>query len=651
MALLPVATTRTSTPLANQRLLFQLNSDQLALQEKFDQLSTGRRVLRVSDDPAAAGRAISLQRGIDRSDQLLRNANATEAFYQSTDSALARVDNALIEARGTAVSAAQNILSDDERAAYSETIQQTLNSVFAAGNGLFRDHPLLGGILENGNALERDGDTVLFRGTEAIGRTHLGGGIEAALNVNAPQSLGLLSTFMEGQPLGAGLDARTRLVDMKAGAGVSAGVIRVSDGNEFQEVDLSRAATVGDLEDILDEVSIGGRRLSLTISNDAVRLEYSDGLPGTLAVSDPAGSTLASDLGLLNEEGFIAPPLIGTGLAPRVTTETEIADLNFGAGLNLADGIQIKRGNEVFDIELDEAETLGDVLIAINRSGADVRAELNEANGSLVLKAQRSGVDYSIGESGGVAAEQLGIRTATGDTRLPDLGRGRGIVLNGEGDDLVINRPDGIAIGISLEGVETIDEVMDLIRNHPDNQDTLRLLVSLNDFGNGIQLQAPPGAGNISVEQPGLSNAGTRLGLIPPGETIGTGAVDGSVNRLVGEDYSPRDAGGAIDTLLRMQKAVRTGDIPEIERLQQRLDVDLDRASRTRGRVGVWSQNLQELQQVNESESLLMTEQRSNEIDADLAQVISEMNARQTALEASMRLIGQTAQLTVLNYL
>lgn len=651
MALLPVATTRTSTPLANQRLLFQLNSDQIALQQKFDQLSTGRRVLRVSDDPAAAGRAISLQRGIDRSDQLLRNATATQAFYQSTDSALARIDNSLIEARGTAVSAAQNILSEDERAAFSESIQQTLNSVFAAGNGLFRDHPLLGGILENGNALEWDGDSVLFKGTEAIGQTHLGGGIEAALNVNAPQSLGLLSTFMEGEPLGAGLDDRTRLVDMKAGLGVNAGVIRISDGNEFQEVDLSRAATVQDVEDILDNVSLGGRLLSFSVSSDSVQLEYSDGLPGTLAVSDLAGSTLAADLGLLNQDGFIAPPLVGTGLAPRVTTETEIADLDFGAGLDLSEGIQINRGGEIFEIELDEATTLGDVLIAINRSDADVLAELNEAEGSLVLKAERSGVDYAIGESGGIAAEALGIRTATEDTRLADLGRGRGVVFNGEGDDLVINRPDGVALGISLEGVGTISEVMDLIRNHPDNQDTLRVLVDLNDFGNGIQLEAPPGAGNITVEQPGLSNAGTRLGLIPDGETIGTGAVDGSVNRLVGNDYRPRDAGGAIDTLLRLQKAVLTGDIPEIERLQQRLDVDLDRASRTRGRVGVWSQNLQELQQVNETEGLLMTEQLSEEIDADLAQVISEMTARQTALEASMRLIGQTAQLTVLNYL
>ncbi len=651
MALLPVNTTRTSTPLANQRLLFQLNADQLALQRQYDQLSTGRRVLRVSDDPAAAARAIEIQRGIDRSEQIARNSNATEAFYQSTDAALARVDGALIEARGTTVLAAQNVLSEDERAALSATIQQTLNSVFAAGNSLFRDHQLLGGILEDGTALKWDGDSVVFHGSEAVGKTKLGGGITSALNVNGPESLGLLSTVVTGDPLGASLDRNTRLVDMKGGLGVRAGVIRVSDGDEFHEIDLRKAATIGDIEAILDDVAIDGRQLALTISQDSVRLEYSDGLPGTLAVADSSGSRTAADLGLSNPQGLLAPPLVGNGMAPRVTTETEVADLNFGAGLNLSSGLRIRRGGQDIDIDLSQAETLGDILISINRSSADVQAELNEAEGRIILKARRSGVDYSIGENGGTTARSLGIRSATEDSRLADLGRGRGLVLNSDGEDLIITRPDGVQLGIELEGAETVEDVIDRIRNHPDNQDALRVLVDLNEYGNGIELQVPPGADPLTVRQVGLSNAGVRLGLIPEGETEAEGQFLAGSMRLIGTDYAVKDAGGAIDTLIRLQKAVESGDIPEISRLQERLDLDLDRASRTRGRVGVWNQNLEQLRDASEQETLLLKSQLSDEIDADLATVISEMTARQTALEASMRLIGQTANLTVLNYL
>ena len=65
-------------------------------------------------------------------------------------------------------------------------------------------------------------------------------------------------------------------------------------------------------------------------------------------------------------------------------------------------------------IDLSSAETLSDVLISINRSGADVRAELDEAEGKILLRSLRSGVDYSIGENGGSAATELGIRSATG---------------------------------------------------------------------------------------------------------------------------------------------------------------------------------------------------------------------------------------------
>ena len=153
MPLLPISTVRTSNALTTQRLLFQLNADQLELQRQYDQLSTGRRVLRLSDDPAAAGRAIGLYRGIDRGNQLVRNATSTSSFYQAADDALARVDSALVEARGVAVQAAQTVISEDERAALALTIQQTINSVFAAGNSIFRDHQLLGGFLNSGNAL------------------------------------------------------------------------------------------------------------------------------------------------------------------------------------------------------------------------------------------------------------------------------------------------------------------------------------------------------------------------------------------------------------------------------------------------------------------------------------------------------------------
>lgn len=651
MPALPISTVRTSSSLSTFRLISQLNADQVDLQKQFDQLSTGRRVQSFSDDPVAAGRALGLQRGINRGNQLLRNANSTAGFYAATDSALGRVDNALIEARATAVEAAQNVISDDQRAALATTIRETINSVFAAGNTLFRDHQMLGGILNPGDALHFEGNEIVYSGTNAVGRTELGAGFPTQINMAGNEALGIYSIVVEGEPLNAALDPNTRLVDMRRGEGVEAGVIRVSGGGDWIDIDLQGAATIGDVADVISSMELEGRQLSTTITDDGFRVEYADGLPGTLAIDDAEGSTMALDLGINNSGGVPTSPVIGDRLAPRVTPLTKIDDLDDGNGLDLSSGIRIAQGDQVFDINLDDAETLSDVLIAINRSDADVHAELNEAEGRILIRAGRSGVDYSIGENGGLAATNLGIRSATASTFLSDLGRGRGITTNPGATDLIVTRTDGVELEIDLDGASSIQDVIDLIETHPLNTGTKQVLVDLNDVGNGIQIKAPPDVGPLSIRQVGASDAGVRLGLIPPGTNENTGELLGAVDTIIGTDYALRDAGGAIDTLLRLEDAILDGDVLEIGRLQAKLNVDLDTASRSRGKVGVWSRNLDQLKTATEDSVIQMQSQLSEEVDADFAQVVSDLQQRQLAIEASMRLIGQTAQQTVLNYL
>lgn len=651
MSILPVAASRVSEPLKTTRLVSQLNADQLAIQRSFDQLSTGRRVNKVSDDPAASGRAIILQRGISRSEQLSRNAGVTESFYAATDDALKRLDQSLIEARGVTVESAQNVLSADERNALALTIRGTLNSAIAAGNAIFRDQQLMGGVLENRSALTLDGGNVLFRGTDAIAQTNVGGGGLVAVGVSGLEAMGLAGKIHQGSSLNAGLDRSTRLIDMRDGLGVKPGLIRVSDGGNFRDVDLRSASTVGDIVDVLQSIDFNGRRLRMTIQPDGLVLDFADGLPGTLAIADPPGETMAKELSLLNPLGLTAPPLVATNLAPRVTEATLLSRVNNGAGINVAAGIVIQQGDASFTVDLAQARTVGDVLIAINRSGADVLAELDPASGGIAIRGLRSGVDYSIGENGGNAARRLGLRSSTGATPLSQLDRGRGIALNTIGPDFVIVRPDGVELEMELNGARTIDDVMILIRNHPMNQDTLRVLPSLNPVGNGIQLLAPPGGNPLTVRASSSGNAAHALGLVAPGQTESRGSTVGAFAILSGADYKPLEPGGAVDTLLRLETAVRAGNMAEITRLQGLLDGDLDRSTNTRGRVGVWTQNVQQLKESADDQVILLKSELSTEIDADFATVITELQQRQATMEASLRLIGQTAQLSLLDFL
>lgn len=651
MGILPVASSRVSEPLKTTRLLHQLNADQIAIQRSYDQLSSGKRVSRVSDDPAAAGRAIVLQRGISRVEQLTRNAGVTQSFYAATDTALGKLDNALIGARGATVEGAQSVLSSDEREALALTIRGSLTTAVAAGNAMFRDHQLLGGILESTEALRFDGGDVVFQGTDAVAKTNVGGGDLVAVGVSGLESLGLGSKIFEGRSLNASLDRSTRLLDMRNGQGVQPGLLRISDGGNFIDVDLRTASTLGDIVDVVNAVKLNDRSLSLTIQPDGLTLDFQDGLSGTLAVADAPGESMATELSLLNPLGLTAPPLVATRLSPRVTEASLLSRLNGGAGINVAAGIVIQQNNDTHTVDLSNAKTVGDVLIAINRSGADVKAELNAKTGGIAIRSLRSGVDYSIGENGGNVAESLGIRSASGATKLSELDRNQGIVLNSFGPDLSIVRPDGVQLDLDLEGANTIEDVMNIIRTHPLNLDTLRVIPSLNPVGNGIQLLAPPGPNPIVVRKSDAGNAAEVLGLVPAGETQATSSTVGAFEILNGKNFTPLEAGGTIDTLIRLEHAIRDGNIKEIGRLQSKLDIDVDRSTQVRGRVGVWSQNVEQLKDTAEDQAISLKSELSNEVDADFATVITELQQRQASLEASLKLIGQTAQLSLLDFL
>ncbi len=650
MTVFPAPGTRISVPLQTQRLLSQLNADQTAIQANYDQLSTGRRIQRIGDDPVAASRAIGLQGSIRYGEQLVRNADEANSFYAATDETLARIGNALIEARGAAVSAAQNVLPDEERESIAIGIRQTLDQILSAGNATFRDHQVLSGILQTGPSFVQESNTVLFNGNDATGQTRSADGIRLETSVGVRDALGSSQPIVQGEPLQAAVDRDTRLVDVRGGRGVQTGVIRVSDGSGWQEVDLRSAATIGDIKDVLESLDLNGRQLAVTLQNDGFRVEYVDGLPGVLAIDDMPGGKTAADLNIENPDGLSPPPLIAESLTPSLTLTSKLSQLNNGAGLDVAAGLRIQQGDETFTVDLREAETLGDVMIAINRSDADLRAVL-DPSGRIDIQALRAGVDYSIGENGGQAATALGIRSATEDTTLASLGHGQGILTDPTGPELTILRPDGTQLDLDFESLETIGDVLDAINSHPNNQDTRRVIASLAASGNGIQLIAPPTGTPITVRQPSGGTAGRRLGLIPAGANEASGTPLNGTASFVGQDYSKKEPGGAVDSLIRLEAAVRAGDIREIGRLQQQLDGDLDRSVSVRGRVGVLSQNLEILRNTAADQVVTLNSQLSDAVDTDFAQVISDMNLRQTALQATMQLIGQTSQLSVLNFL
>jgi flagellar hook-associated protein 3 FlgL len=62
-------------------------------------------------------------------------------------------------------------------------------------------------------------------------------------------------------------------------------------------------------------------------------------------------------------------------------------------------------------------------------------------------------------------------------------------------------------------------------------------------------------------------------------------------------------------------------------------------------------QRIEKLIIQTDDQQIALTAAESKELDVDLAQAISDLQARQAAMQASLNLIGTTAQLSIWNYL
>ena len=141
----PFSTSRASDQLFQSRLLIQLQYDQLELLRLQEQVSTGRRISRPSDDAPAALRAIELQRLLEQKEQVKTSLNTGNSYLTATEEAISGASELLIDVRGAAVSAADSSSSDAQRTAAAEQVRLAIEQLASIGNQTYRGRYLFGG--------------------------------------------------------------------------------------------------------------------------------------------------------------------------------------------------------------------------------------------------------------------------------------------------------------------------------------------------------------------------------------------------------------------------------------------------------------------------------------------------------------------------
>jgi flagellar hook-associated protein 3 FlgL len=133
-----------------EQLIFQSFANKLGvnsarLLELHEQLVTGKRVNRPSDDPIDYSRSLNFRTQLSNTDQFIRNINQGLSFLNQSDAALAGVGNLLVRAKEIALSQVSSTASPQDRANASREVQGILNQIVQFANSKAGDRYIFAG--------------------------------------------------------------------------------------------------------------------------------------------------------------------------------------------------------------------------------------------------------------------------------------------------------------------------------------------------------------------------------------------------------------------------------------------------------------------------------------------------------------------------
>jgi flagellar hook-associated protein 3 FlgL len=209
----------------------------------------------------------------------------------------------------------------------------------------------------------------------------------------------------------------TTPLDSLDGMTVPLGVIRVSNGNQVREVDLSGASTAQDIRNTLEQLGLGIR---VEIAESGDRLSIHNEVSGaSMSISEVSGGTTASDLGIrsftestplssFNDGGGVR--ILSGAIDPVTGLPDPAADMD--VRVTLADG-------QTFEVDFVGAETVGDIIAAMEAAamaaGIAVPGEfdaglVDDGNGIAIHDFTAGAGELVVeGINNSPAAEQLGI--------------------------------------------------------------------------------------------------------------------------------------------------------------------------------------------------------------------------------------------------
>jgi len=278
-----------------------------------NQLSTGKQLQNPSDDPARVAQDLTLHTAIDATNQQSTNVQSAVSELTTTDSALSSLTSVLQSARQLAIQGSTDNLTDQQRTALGNQIDQLLQQSIAVGNTSYAGRYVFAGTAKTANPpVQQQGNpiaAVQFQGNEQAQGQLVYNGQEFALSTTFQGAFNYQSADGSPDVFQTLITLRNTLVN-KTATDQSAAAINKAGAVVYgpQGVPASPApTTIGTPNAFaIAPVADSTGNFSITINGSV------NGVQGISTITVPPGAAI--------DDG-VAPPL-GTSLVAKINAVT-----------------------------------------------------------------------------------------------------------------------------------------------------------------------------------------------------------------------------------------------------------------------------------------------------------------------------------------
>ncbi|MBI9016608.1 MAG: flagellar hook-associated protein FlgL [Phycisphaerae bacterium] len=647
-AVRPSSTSRVTMLMQSNMLLDNINSTSVDLLKVQNQLSTGLRLSRPSDDPADAVTIMHLDSQLEQQKQYIANLSYANDFLATTDTALSQAKTLSDTAYDKAMDSIGQ--SGDISSGNAVVVDQLIDQLLTISNMTSRGAYIFGGQYSTRQPFESSNNGILYTGSLNEKSTRVAPGHMAEFSVDGNNVFGALSSQVVGTAdLNPEVSADTLISDLSGALnhGIRKSTILISDGTDTTAVDLNNCITVGDIVNKINANVPAGVTASISASGIDIT-----SASGTLTINELGSGTIARDLGIYQPTSAGAT-VTGQDVDARLTLNTSVSSLDAGgAGIDLTSGLHIVNSSvpDIGALDISTCVTVGDIINKINDAGLGVRAVINDAGDGINVFNQLSGSTMTIGENGGTTASDLGIRSMNGATSLSALNGGTGVgvdtdAVKDDGNGIIqITDRNGTTYDINLSSAKTVQDVIDQINTVTG----VAVTASLTTNGNGIELtDATGGGGTFSCTT--ISENGQHVA-----EQLG---LEKSVNSntITGDDVSGVQPEGIFSHLMELSAAMKIADKDArdaaITAAAEKIDTDRTNIINYYGQVGSMAQTINQRTTHMEDNALATETLRSDIRDIDFTEATTRYQNLYTALQANLQTGSNLASLTLLDFL